>query len=263
MAMRLEGKVAIVIGGASGMGETISHLFAREGAAVAIADVNEASAIRVANAVAPEQGRSRAYRLDVVQPEQVADVFATVSRDLGAIDILVNASGLSQFKPTTEITPDDLRRTVDVNLIGVFYACQEAGRAMIPRRSGKIVNFGSTAGIAGVPYMAHYTAAKHGVVGLTKSLAVEWGKYNVNVNCICPGATETPMFVNTLSPEAREQRVKRIPLQRFGKTSDQANTALFLASSDSDYLTGSIVCVDGGASAISPATATEVLLGHV
>ena len=89
---------------------------------------------------------------------------------------------------------------------------------MIPRRSGKIVNFGSTAGIAGVPYMAQYTAAKHGVVGLTKSLAVEWGKYNVNVNCICPGATETPMFVNTLSPEAREQRVKRIPLQRFGKT---------------------------------------------
>jgi NAD(P)-dependent dehydrogenase (short-subunit alcohol dehydrogenase family) len=263
MTMRLENKVAIVIGGASGMGEAISHLFAREGAAVAIADVNEASAVRVANEVAAEQGRCRAYRLDVVQLEQVADVFLTVSRELGAIDILINASGLSQFKPTAEITPDDLRRTVDVNLIGAFYACQEAGRVMIPRRSGKIVNFGSTAGIAGVPYMSHYTAAKHGVVGFTKSLAVEWSKYNVNVNCICPGATETPMFVNTLSPDAREQRVKRIPLQRFGKTRDQANTALFLASSDSDYLTGSVVCVDGGAAAISPATATEVLLGQV
>lgn len=263
MAKRLESKVAIIVGGGSGMGEAISHLFAQEGAAVAIADVNEASAIQVAKDVAADEGRCRAYELDVVQPEQVANVFATAARELGPIDILINASGLSQFKPTTEITPDDLRRTVDVNLLGVFYACQEAGRAMIPRRSGKIVNFGSTAGIAGVPYMAHYTAAKHGVVGVTKSLAVEWGKYNINVNCICPGATETPMFVNTLSLEAREQRVKRIPLQRFGKTSDQANTALFLASSESDYLTGSIVCVDGGAAAISPATATEVLLGQV
>ena len=98
---------------------------------------------------------------------------------------------------------------------------------------------------------------------LTRALATELGKYNINVNCICPGATETPMFLTTLSEEARQQRVKRIPLQRFGRTSDQANTALFLASSDSDYLTGAIICVDGGAAAISPATATEVLLGHV
>jgi NAD(P)-dependent dehydrogenase (short-subunit alcohol dehydrogenase family) len=261
--MKLKNKVAIVVGGASGMGEAISHLFALEGAAVAIADVNERGAIHVANEIAAEKGRCLAYQLDVVRPEQVADVFTKISRKLGAIDILINASGLSQFKPTAEITPDDLRRTIDVNLVGVFYACQEVGRQMIPRRAGKIVNFGSTAGVAGVPYMAHYTAAKHGVVGLTKALAVEWGKYNVNVNCICPGATETPMFINTLSAEAREQRVKRIPLQRFGKTIDQANAALFLASSDSDYLTGSIICVDGGAAAISPATATEVLLGQV
>lgn len=261
--MRLENKVAIVVGAASGMGEAIGHLFAREGAVVAIADINEAGAARVAKEIEAERGRSRAYQLDIVQPEEVAKVFAAASRELGALDILINASGVSQFKPAEEITADDLRRTVDINLIGVFLSCQEAGRLMIPRRSGKIVNFGSTAGIAGVPYMAHYTAAKHGVVGLTKALAVEWGKYNINVNCICPGATETPMFLATLPLEARQERVKRIPLQRFGKTSDQANAALFLASSDSDYLSGSVVCVDGGAAAISPATATDVLLGQV
>ena len=128
----------------------------------------------------------------------------------------------------------------------MIFACQEAGRYMIPKRSGKIVNFGSTAAIAGVPYMVHYTAAKHGVAGLTRSLAVEWGKYNINVNCICPGATETPMLLTTLSEEARQQRVKRIPLQRFGRTSDQANTALFLASDDAAFLTGNVVEVDGG-----------------
>jgi NAD(P)-dependent dehydrogenase (short-subunit alcohol dehydrogenase family) len=111
--------------------------------------------------------------------------------------------------------------------------------------------------------MVHYTAAKHGIAGLTKSLAVEWGKHNINVNCICPGATETPMFLTTISEESRRERVKRIPLQRFGKTSDQANTALFLASPDSDYLTGAIICVDGGAAAVSPTTGTEVLLGQV
>lgn len=261
--MRLENKVAVVVGGGSGMGEAIAHLFAGEGAAVAVADVNEAGAGRVAEDIQAEQRHGRAYGLDVVQREQVADVFAEIARDLGGIDILVNAAGISQFKAIEEITADDVRRTVDINLIGVIFTCQEAGRYMIPKRSGKIVNFGSTASIAGVPYMVHYTAAKHGVAGLTRSLAVEWGKYNVNVNCICPGATETPMLLKTLSPAARQQRVKRIPLQRFGRTSDQANAALFLASADSDYLTGALMCVDGGAAAMSPATATDVLLGNV
>jgi NAD(P)-dependent dehydrogenase (short-subunit alcohol dehydrogenase family) len=261
--MRLNEKVAVVVGGGSGMGEAIAHLFAREGAAVAIADINRESAAKVSESIRAERPNAQPYGLDVVNRAQVAEVFAAIARDFGNIDILINAVGISQFKAIEEISAEDVRRTVEVNLIGVIFACQEAGRYMIPRRCGKIVNFGSTGAIAGVPYMVHYTAAKHGVAGLTKSLAVEWGKYNINVNCICPGATETPMFLRTLSEEARRQRIKRIPLQRFGKTGDQANTALFLASSDSDYLTGAIICVDGGAAAISPATATEVLLGQV
>jgi NAD(P)-dependent dehydrogenase (short-subunit alcohol dehydrogenase family) len=261
--MKLKDKVAVITGAGSGMGEAIAHLFAREGAAVAIADLSEKSAARVADDIRAQKGKVSPYRLDVVQPQQVTDVFAAIAADLGDIDILINCVGLSQFKAIEEISPEDIRRTIDVNLVGVIFACQAAGRHMIARRSGKIVNFGSTASVAGVPYMVHYTAAKHGIAGLTKSLAVEWGKYNINVNCICPGATETPMFLTTLSEEARRQRVKRIPLQRFATTSDQAKTALFLASSDADYLTGAVICVDGGAAAISPATATEVLQGQI
>ncbi len=151
---------------------------------------------------------------------------------------------------------------IDINLTGMFYCCREVGKEMIKRRQGKIINISSSAGLAGVPYMSHYVASKHGVVGLTKALAVEWGKYNVNVNCICPGATMTPMLLNATTPKYREERIQRIPLHRLAEPDDQAKAALFLASPESDYLTGIVVCTDGGLSALAPSTSESALKGE-
>ena len=135
---------------------------------------------------------------------------------------------------------------IDVNLTGTFLTCLAFGRQMVERRSGKIVNFGSTASLSGVPGMVHYTAAKHGVLGLTRALAVEWGKYNVYVNCICPGATTTPLMLGCTNQKWRSARQRRIPLGRLGSPEDQARVALFLASEMSSFVTGHNVPVDGG-----------------
>lgn len=258
--MRLQDKVTLIVGGASGMGAEISRLFAREGAQVVIADINAQAAQEVAAELETRDRKIPSFAVDVTDYAQVKDMVDSIVRELSHVDALINTVGMSEFIAFEKITPEQLKKTIDVNLTGVVYTCQEVGKHMIKRRGGKIVNFGSTAGVAGAPYLAHYTAAKHGIVGLTKALAVEWGKYNINVNCVCPGATETPMFFGATTPEIRKNRAERIPLRRFARTIDQANAALFLASEESDYVTGAVLCVDGGAAAMSPATGTDVLL---
>ena len=257
--MKLQNKVAIISGGASGMGACIAQLFAQEGAKVIIGDIDDEKASEVALKVEKAGGRALARELDVVDENQVLKLADDVLKDFHRIDILVNCVGIAEFAPTAEVSLQQWRRVIDVNLTGVFLCCREVGKAMINQRSGKIVNFASTAGISGVPYMAHYTASKHGVAGLTRALAVEWGKYNIHVNCICPGATATPMLLESTTEEYRVDRAKRVPLQRLGKPEEQARATLFLASSESDYVNGSLLCVDGGVYALSPATSTEAL----
>lgn len=257
--MKLQNKVAIISGGASGMGACIAQLFAHEGAKVIIGDIDDEKASDVALKVEKAGGRALARELDVIDENQVLGLVDDVLQDFHRVDILVNCVGIAEFAPTAEVSLQQWRRVIDVNLTGVFLCCREVGKAMINQRSGKIVNFASTAGISGVPYMAHYTASKHGVAGLTRALAVEWGKYNIHVNCICPGATATPMLLESTTEEYRADRSKRVPLQRLGKPEEQARAALFLASSESDYVNGSLLCVDGGVSALSPATSTEAL----
>ena len=259
--MRLQQKVAIVTGGASGMGQVIAERFAREGAAVVIADIQEQQAQAVAAGIRRAGGRSTAVHVDVVNEAEVQQLVDDTLSEFRRIDILVNCVGIAEFIPAAELSLAQWRRMLDVNLTGVFLCCQTVAKVMIAQRAGKIVNFASTAGLTGVPYMAHYTAAKHGVVGLTRALGVEWGIYNVNVNCICPGATATPMLIESTSAEYRAERAQRVPLQRLGQPDDQASVALFLSSPDSDYVTGAVICVDGGISAMSPATSTSALTG--
>jgi NAD(P)-dependent dehydrogenase (short-subunit alcohol dehydrogenase family) len=258
--MRLKDKIALIVGGASGMGAEISRLFVREGARVVIADINEAAGRELRGELEEMGGKTPFFRVDVTAYEQVRQMVDNVVRDLKRIDILINAVGTAEFVAAQKITPEQLKKILEVNLAGIVYTCQLAGKVMIKQGAGKIVNFGSTAGVAGAPYFSHYTAAKHGVVGLTRALAVEWGKYKINVNCICPGATETSMFMEATTPEMRKKRAERIPLRRFAKTIEQAQAALFLASGEADYITGAVLCVDGGAAAMSPATGTDVLL---
>lgn len=258
--MRLKNRNVLVVGGASGMGAEIARLFVEEGAAVFVGDVDIEQAEKLRNETETLKQRLSITKIDVTNYQEVQHAVGMVMKDFKRIDVLINTVGIAEFIAAEKIAPDKLKKVIDVNLIGVMYTCQVVGRVMIKQGSGKIVNFGSTAGVTGAPYFAHYTASKHGVVGLTKALAVEWGKYNIKVNCICPGATETPMFLAETTPEIRRKRAERIPLRRFATTADQARAALFLASDESDYISGAILCVDGGAAAMSPATGTDVLL---
>lgn len=252
MNKRLQDQTVVIVGGASGMGAAMVPLFAAEGARVVIADLD-------GNAAANVPGHTLALTVDVTDPASVRKLADCVHEQLGDTDALVNTVGLARFVPAEQISPDDWRETLDVNLSGVFLCCQAFGEHMIRRRAGKIVNFSSTAGQTGVPGMAHYTAAKHGVVGLTRALAVEWGKYNIRVNCICPGSTATPMLMSCTDEAWREERMARIPLQRLGLPEEQARTALFLISSDSDYVNGAVITTDGGVAAMASGTSAEAL----
>ena len=253
MNNRLENQTVVIIGGASGMGAAMCELFASEGAKVVIADVNLSAADEVT-------GHSLALEVDVTDPKSVRELSDRIHDEIGAVDSLVNTVGFARFIPTEQISYDDLRQTLDINLTGVFLCCQAFGQRMIQRRSGKIVNLSSTAGLTGVPGMAHYSAAKHGVVGLTRALAVEWGKYNINVNCICPGATATPMLMQSTDEAWRENRSSRIPLHRLATPEDQARVALFLVSHDANYVNGAVIATDGGVAAMAAGTETSAIL---
>jgi NAD(P)-dependent dehydrogenase (short-subunit alcohol dehydrogenase family) len=259
--MRLKGKIAVVVGGGSGMGDATARLFAQEGASVIVADINEQAAGEVAQAIGDASPNAKAWAkmVDVTNEKSVQDLATFVAEQMGPADILVNTFGLAAFVPMVEMSCDDWQRAIDVNLRGTFLTCRAFGQQMIPRRRGKIVNFGSTASLSGVPGMVHYTAAKHGVLGLTRALAVEWGKYNIHVNCVCPGATATPLMFNATTEQWRAGRVKRIPLSRLGQPDEQARAALFLASDDSDYVTGAGLTTDGGVYAMAAATTDDAL----
>lgn len=244
------------------MGHAISALFAKEGARIAIGDIDQDKAEMVAAEIEESGGKALAVRVNVADEEEVEGLVEKTLQQFESLDVLVNCVGVGEYLPAEEITGEHWRRMIDVDLSGTFYCCREAGKEMIKRKQGKIVNISSTAGIAGVPYMSHYTAAKHGVVGLTRALATEWGKYNVNVNCICPGATLTPLILNATTPQYREDRMERTPLCRLAEPLDQAKVALFLASSDADYVTGAIIGVDGGISALAPSTSRGALRGE-
>ncbi len=246
----------MIVGGASGMGAVIAALFADEGARVVVADLKQEDAVTVAAGCA---GDAVGLPVDITDSTQVDALAAEVADAVGLVDILVNSAGYAKFDPMTEITADELSRTMEVNLLGCFRTCQAFGRGMVECGSGKIVNIASTAGIAGVPGMVHYTAAKHGVVGLTRALAVEWGPHGVNVNCICPGSTTTPMLMSATDETWRQERSARIPLQRLATPEDQARAALFLASSDADYLTGTVITTDGGIAAMAAGTSDAAL----
>lgn len=244
--MRLSERVAVVTGGGSGIGEAICEKFAHEGARIVVADMVAQGANAVAGKVRAIGQRALPYTVNVADYDQVAKLVEATVNEFGRIDILVNCAGYSEFVPTEELPLDSWRRMIDVNLNGTYYCCIATAKEMIRKNYGKIINVSSMAGIVGVPNNAHYVASKHGVVGLTRALAIDFAKYHINVNCLCPGTTVTPLNFKIMTPEYMASRAKRVPLGRLAQPEDQANAALFLASSESDYVTGLIMYVDGG-----------------
>jgi 2-hydroxycyclohexanecarboxyl-CoA dehydrogenase len=243
--MNFNGKVALVTGGASGIGKATVLEFARCGATVVCADIDEKKGGEVVN-----EARQAGFTVEFLSIN-LADQAAT-RRSAAAIlarhpriDVLVNAAGWNDIQPFIENTPDYMERVIAINLNGTLHLTQALLPAMIAAGGGKIVNVSSDAGRVGSGGETTYAAAKGGVIAFTKSLAREVARNAINVNCVCPGPTDTPML-QTRPEKLREAFLKAIPFRRFAKPQDIANAIVFFASSRSDYITGQVVSVSGG-----------------
>lgn len=245
--MRFSKRVAVVTGGSGGIGAATCRLLAAEGAEVFIQDKDGDSAATLAEAITGEGGKAHALVGDVSVEDQVAGNVREIMAKAGRIDILVNNAGIGTVEPAERYSRWD--EILAVNLHGQFYWAKAVGAAsMITNRSGSIVNVSSMAGLTGIPEDVAYVSSKHGIIGLTKALAVEWARYRIRVNCICPGATETALIqsLQAKAPERFIERRKRISLGRMGTPEDQARAIAFLLSDDAAYITGLIMNNDGG-----------------
>lgn len=244
MKALLNKKVAVVTGGSRGIGEAISLKFAENGAAVVVADIDLSRSSAVVEKIRGYGVEAEAVRLDVSVIGEIRSQCDSIVKRFGRIDIWVNNAGISQNLSIEDLGEEDWDRLMSVDLKGAFFCSQAAYRVMMAQRAGKIINIGSIAGERGGRFAgAHYSAAKAGVIALTKCFALTGGEYNINVNAIAPGLIQTQMSEDLGSLKGEHQD---IPLQRFGTPTDVANTALYLASSLSDYVTGMTVDVNGG-----------------
>jgi len=246
---RVNERVAIVTGGAQGIGQGICLRLAEEGAKVAIFDLNLAEAKKTAKEIEKSGGTALALKVDVSKSSEVDAAVKQVLSKLGKIDILVNNAGISLTSKVANMTEEIWDRTLDVNLKGVFLCCHAVIPYMKERKYGKIINIASILALRGSVYYAHYGATKAGVVAFTQGLAIELGPHNINVNAIGPGIIDTPMAEGDVESEFRQRLIKGIPLRRIGTPRDIANAALFLASDEATYITGQCLYVCGGWSA--------------
>jgi len=251
--------IVAITGAGSGMGAAAVALALDDGLQVLALDRDEAALDALASRLQRVSGLT-IRRCDIASASDVARAAEWADSRMGPVDGLLNFAGVSDFATMVETTDAIWARQIEVNLTGTFRSCRAFGTGMVARKRGAIVNVASTAGQFGVPGMAAYTAVKHGVVGLTRALAVEWGSAGVRVNCICPGATMSPMLMSA-TPEFREARIRRIPIGRFAEPSEQASVALFLVSPNAGYVTGAVIPVDGGVAAMAPGT-SEAALGR-
>lgn len=251
--MRIEGQVAIVTGAGQGIGRAIALTLTREGAAVVVNDINLESAKKVAEEIKSQEGKAVPIKADVSNKEEVNSLVEQTLDNFKRIDILVNNAGTAKLTPTIELTEAEWDSTIDVDLKGQFLCSQAVAKHMIKQKRGKIVNIASLAAHIGTPNLVAYSASKGGVIQLTKVLAVEWGKHNITVNAVSPGLTMTEL-VKAVFKERPDvfEGVERIPLKRLAMPEDIANAVLFLASPESDYITGQVIIVDGGTTVIHP-----------
>lgn len=249
--MRLEGKTALVTGGARGIGRAICEAYAREGAQVAVADLLGEDAEETATAL-----NGLGLQMDVTDPASIAAGVAQVEEAFGGIDILVNNAGIFNMGPIEEVTVEDYRRQYDVNVGGTIFTIQAVVPGMKKRGGGAIINFSSQAGRRGEPNIVIYCSTKAAVISITQSLALELAKDNIRVNAIAPGVIDTPMWdtVDSLfakyenrEPGEKKRLVgKAVPLGHMGRPDEVADPCVFLASDDARYITAQTLNVDGG-----------------
>ena len=257
MAMRLEGKTAIITGAGSGQGRASALLFAEQGANVVIAEWNEEAGKKVEKEINDAGNKAMFFKTDISNEENVQQLVSAVQDKYGSIDILFNNAGIgfsSRSKYTMssilETLLDDWNSILGINLNGTFLMSKYAIPVMIEQGKGSVINNSSLNGIIGVTGADAYTASKGGVVALTRVMAADYGKHNIRVNCICPGAINTPMISEVLDVPEIAKNYETGPLGRVGEPEEIAGAALFLASDDASYVTGVILPVDGGWSTV-------------
>jgi NAD(P)-dependent dehydrogenase (short-subunit alcohol dehydrogenase family) len=239
-------RVAIVTGAANGIGRSIAIGLAGEGAHICIADIDSTGARQTADQVERLKRRAIVMGSDVSRPEEAQGVVEGTMQAFGQVDILVNNAGIARYSPFLEYPAEDWGRTLEVNLGGYFFCAQAAARKMIARKKGKIINISSVLAEIAMPRTVAYAATKGGVASLTRILALELAPYGINVNAIGPGPILTEMARKNLPEKDRAIREAMIPMGRYGLPEDLVGPAVFLASRDSDYVTGQTLYVDGG-----------------
>jgi len=253
----MEGKVAIVTGGASGIGKAIVERYAREGAICAVADINFGGAKRTAKAIQDSGGKAFPVELDVTRSGSIRAMVEAVVANAGRIDVLVNNAGVVEVQPLLEIDESIWERVFSVNVKGLFFTLQAVARRMIDQGTGgKIINLASEAGQRADEMVIAYSATKAAVISITKTTSLALIRHRINVNAISPGVVDTPMWIEVdrlfgkwrgVAPGVtRRGTEEQVPFGRFGKPEDLTGIAVFLATSDSDYMLGQTVNVDGG-----------------
>ena len=237
----LTGRTALITGGAQGLGASMATVFAAAGANVVVADIDGATAEEMADSLPAALGLA----CDVTSEESVTAAIQATTDAYGSVDVLVNNAGFTRDASLRNLTFDDFKAVLDVHLHGAWLGIRAAADVMREQKSGSIINVSSMSGKQGNPGQTNYSAAKAGVIGMTKAAAKELGRHNVRVNAIQPGLIDTAM-IQKMKPEVLESRIAEIPLGRLGQPDDVANTALFLASDMSAYLTGITIEISGG-----------------
>jgi len=245
--MKLENKVSIVTGGSCGIGKEISRLFLSEGSDVAILDINKDESLKTINEFKEEYpGRNILFTdTDISDNDSVERSINDIFERFGRIDILVNNAGITKDNLLLRMSLEEFRKVIDINLTGTFICCKAVSRYMVRQKYGRIINISSVIGIRGNAGQCNYAASKAGVIGLTKSLAKELASRNINVNAIAPGFIKTDM-TEKLDDKYKEKIIEMIPSGKLGNAKDVASAALYLACEDSDYVTGSVIKIDGG-----------------
>lgn len=243
--MRLKDKVALVTGGARGIGQAIAMVFAKEGADIVVADVNLEAAQKTASEIESLGRKALALEMDVTDYQKVEECVNKILDKFGKVDILVNNAGITKDNLLLRMSQAEWDAVINVNLKGTFNCIKAVSRPMVKQRSGKIISIASIIGLMGNWGQANYAASKAGVIALTKTVAKELASRNINANSVAPGFIQTDMTAK-LSDVLKAKMMEAIPMARLGTPEDVANLCLFLASEDSSYITGQTITVDGG-----------------
>lgn len=245
--MRLNGKKAIITGGASGFGRETALRFVKEGADVVLLDINLDEAKKMAEEIALSGGKAYAVQVDVSNEDSVKKAFAEALAALGVVDILINCAGFGRSAKIQDLTLTQWQQLISVNMTGTFLCSREIIPHMIERQYGKIVNLASICAQTGRMVAVDYAGSKSGIVGITRALALQVAPDGINVNAIAPGPVVTPLFEKNYTQEQMNKLLSTIPFKRKGTPVDIANLILFLASDESGWITGEVIAINGGA----------------